>query len=74
MQPIATISKKYSQRKSILESDCKSPISQNAIPRRSRPLIVVIRNMITADKNVAAAIPASSNVALSSCPPRRPKK
>ncbi len=55
-------------------SSRRSPISQNAIPRRSRPLSVVIKNMMIAERNDAATIPASSSVALSSCPPRRPRK
>ncbi len=42
--------------------DERSPISQNAIPRKSRPGSVAIRNMITAEKNDAVITPASSSV------------
>ena len=42
-----------------------------AVPR---PVSMVSRNMIIAERNDAATMPASTSVALSSCPPRRPRK
>ena len=37
----------------------RSPISQNTMPRRSRPASVVIRNMMIAERNDAEMMPPS---------------
>jgi len=52
----------------------RSPISQKAMPRRSRLARVVMRNMIVAERNDAVTMPAKRSVPLSSCPWRRPRK
>ena len=52
----------------------RSPISQNTVPRKSRPVSAVIKNMTMADRNDAEITPPSSNVVLSSSPSRRPRK
>ncbi len=75
MAPVATMNPTpRTQRKLDCSELERSPINQKAMPRKSRPVKVVSRNMMMAERKEELMMPARRRVPLSICPSRRPRK